>query len=131
VTLILSLKLSSLTRHVTTGRRRGLTSSNPVQGLRDIQKERSSELSSSLSRLLESDLQSFNSRLTLGVVDQVSLPNSADRALIGCHQHVEADEPRGSGECMTRSYLASIMNASNFTTWIVSKAKKEPGFDFN
>ena len=32
---------------------------------------------------------------------------------------------------MTRSYLASTMNASNFTTWMVSKAKKEPDFDFH
>ena len=125
---MLSLKSSSLTLRVTIGRRRGLTSSNPVPGLRDIQEERSSELSSSLSRLLESDLQSSNSRLTLGVADQVS----ADRAPIGCRQHVDAIEPRGgSGECMTRSYLASIMNASNFTTWIVSKAKKEPDLDFH
>jgi hypothetical protein len=32
---------------------------------------------------------------------------------------------------MTRSYLTSIIFASNFTTWIISRPTKEPGFNLN
>lgn len=79
-----------------------------------------------------SDVPCLNSGLTFEAVDQVHLPSPVDRASADFFQHAAISEPRGgSEECMTRSYLASIIYASNFTTWIISRATKKPGFDFN
>lgn len=114
-----------------TGRRRGLTSANPVRGPRDTQEGRTSELNASLSRVSRPDLQCLNSGLAVEVSGQVLLPNPAYRAPISYCPSVEVHEPRGrSEECMAKAYLASIVYAINFTTWIVSRAKREPSFDF-
>ena len=79
-----------------------------------------------------SNVQYLNGSLTLEAVNQVPLLNPVDRELSGHLQHVAMSEPRGGSEdCMTRSYLTSIVHASNFTSWIISRAAKEPGFDFN
>jgi hypothetical protein len=111
------------------GRRRGLTASHPVQGP-DVQAERNSELTSSLSRLLKSDVQYFSSDPTVEVVDHVLLPNPVNGAPTDYLQHVSNRQPGDrSEECMTRSSLASIMIASNFTTWL--SIAKEPFFDFS
>lgn len=77
-------------------------------------------------------MQYLNGGLALEAVDQVPILNPMDRAPTDHLQHVAISEPGGGpDECMTRYYLTSIINAINFTTWIISRAKKEPGFDFN
>ena len=61
---------------------------------------------------------------------QNALPSHADRAANGHLQSVEVRAPRsGLEESTSRSYLKSIIYASNFTKWIASKAERNPVFD--
>jgi hypothetical protein len=123
---------ANLTGFLISGRRRGHTSPNQNQGSRYVLAQRSSELTTSLSRLLKSDQQYLFGSPELGLVDRAYLPSPANWAPNDHLQFVAGSKISDSSkECITRSNLSSIMTARNFIAFLVSRSKSDPNFDFN
>lgn len=86
-----------------------------------------SELNSSLSQLLKSDVEYLNSDLTLEAIDQVSSLNPVDRAPGDHLQHVVISESRGRSKDQILPHRHNLCSQ----LYNMDNIEYKRGFDFN